>query len=115
MAPERGPSDMHGKAWPFGHPPYLRVIQTKGQLLMQTPDPWLTSEQFAALAATIITNVVVLLKLDVSDAQQGALLALVNAAYVIAILVHASVVRNGRARALGVPYPERLADRKPNV
>lgn len=88
-----------------GTPPTM-----KGQP-MQTPDPWLTSEQFGALAVTVITNVIVLFGLDVSDARQAALIALVNTAYTVFVFVHAAVVRNGRARSLGVPYPERT----PNV
>lgn len=66
---------------------------------LATPDPWLTSEQFGALAATIITNLIVLFGFDMSDARQASLLALVNAAYVVAIMVHAAVVRNGRSRS----------------
>lgn len=67
---------------------------------MQTPDPALTSEQVVALATTVITSLIVLFKLNVTDAQQGALIALIGTGYTVFTLVHAAVVRNGRARAL---------------
>lgn len=67
---------------------------------MQTPDPIRTTEQVAAAAASVVAALVVLFKLDVTDAQQAALVTLIGAAYTAFTLVHAAVVRNGRARAL---------------
>lgn len=72
---------------------------------MATPDPLLTYESFAALAATIITNLIVLFELNISDARQASLLSLVNAAYVVAMLIYSSVVRNGRSRSLAPVTP----------
>lgn len=67
---------------------------------MSTPDPFLTQEQLVALAATILTSLITLFKLNITDAQRGALLALIGTAYVIFALVHAAIVRHGRAAAL---------------
>jgi hypothetical protein len=69
-------------------------------------NPWWTPEQFAALVATLVGAVIVLLKLDVSDAQQGALVTLLATAYGIFVLVHGALVRKAALQA--TPHGEAL-------
>jgi len=62
-----------------------------------TPDPVFTYEVALALAGTIVTNLIVLVGLDLSDARKAAITGLVNGAVTIGFIIYAAVVRHGRA------------------
>lgn len=64
---------------------------------MKTPDPIVTTEQLAAFAAAFISAVVVLFKLDLSDAQQGAMVTIITSVWTAFTLYHAARVRGSRA------------------
>lgn len=63
----------------------------------KTPDPLVTSEALGALVIGVITNVVILFGLHLSDARQAALVAIVNLGIVAAALYHGARVRSARA------------------
>jgi hypothetical protein len=62
-----------------------------------TPDPVFTYETALALAATVVTNIILLLGLDLSEARKAAVLGLVNGSVTIGFLIYAAVIRHGRA------------------
>lgn len=66
---------------------------------MNTPD--FTPEAIAAILLGIITNLVVLFGLDLTDAQTGAITGAVSSIVLAAFLIHSAVVRHGRANAVG--------------
>ncbi len=62
-----------------------------------TPDPVFTYETALALVATVVTNIILLLGLDLSEARKAAVLGLVNGAVTVGFLIYAAVIRHGRA------------------
>jgi hypothetical protein len=62
----------------------------------KTPD--FTPEGIVALVLGVITNLVILFDLNLTDAQTGALSGLVTAIILAAFLIHSAVIRSGRAR-----------------
>jgi uncharacterized membrane protein len=63
----------------------------------KTPDPALTSEALVAYAASAIAALIVLFKLHISDAQQGAMLTLIGIALAVGIPLAGAITRKGRA------------------
>jgi hypothetical protein len=65
---------------------------------LATPDPLQTTEVIVGgIATAVITNVIILFKLNITDVQQAALITLVNTVIAAVILVHGAIVRKGRA------------------
>lgn len=64
---------------------------------MKTPDPAVSTEAIAALLVALATNLIVLFGLDLTDAQTGALVGVVNGLVVVGYFVHGLYVRRGRA------------------
>jgi hypothetical protein len=64
----------------------------------ETPDPIVTTETLGAIVIGVITNLIVLFQLNIDDARQGAIVALVNAVIAAYVLYHGSRVRAGRAQ-----------------
>lgn len=64
---------------------------------MSTPD--ITPGAIVSLLLGLITNVIVLIGLNITDAQKGAITGLVTAVVLAAFLIHDAVIRNGRAKA----------------
>lgn len=62
---------------------------------MKTPD--FTLPALTALAVSFVTACVVLFKLDLTDAQKGALTVIVGAVCTIGWFIHDAIVRHGRA------------------
>ncbi len=67
---------------------------------MSTPD--FTPEGIAALILGALMNAVVLLGLDLTAAQEGAISGLITTGTLVAFLVHSAVIRRGRAHAIGL-------------
>lgn len=63
----------------------------------KTPDPATTTEAYVAYAASAIAALIVLFKLNVSDAQQAALLTLIGVALAVGLPIAGAVTRKGRA------------------
>lgn len=63
---------------------------------MKTPD--ITPAAITALVLGVITNVIILVGLDLTDAQRGAITGLVTAVILAAFLIHDAVIRQGRAK-----------------
>lgn len=63
---------------------------------MKTPD--ITPAAITALVLGVITNVIVLVGLDITDAQRAAVTGLVTAVILAAFLIHDAVIRQGRAK-----------------
>jgi uncharacterized membrane protein (UPF0136 family) len=61
-----------------------------------TPD--FTPEAIVSLVVGVIADFVVLFKLDLTDAQQGAISGLITTIVLAAFLIHSAVIRSGRAR-----------------
>ncbi len=62
-----------------------------------TPDPITSTESLGAIAIGVLTNLIVLFQLDISDDQQGAIVGIVNAIVAAFVLYHGARVRAGRA------------------
>jgi hypothetical protein len=62
---------------------------------MKTPD--FTPAGIGAILLALITNLIVLFDLDLSDAQRGAITGVVSAVVLAAFLIHDAVIRHGRA------------------
>lgn len=63
---------------------------------MNTPD--ITPGAITALVLGVLTNVIVLVGLNLSDAQKGAVTGLVTAVVLAAFLVHDAIIRSARAK-----------------
>jgi hypothetical protein len=63
----------------------------------KTPDPALTSEALVAYVASLIAAIVVLFKLNLSDAQQAAAVTLIGIALTVGIPLAGAITRRGRA------------------
>lgn len=61
-----------------------------------TPD--FTPEAIVSIVLGVISNLVILFELDLTDAQRGAISGLVTAVVLAAFLIHSAVIRSGRAR-----------------
>jgi hypothetical protein len=68
---------------------------------MKTPD--ITPAQIAAYLTAIVTAGVVLFKLDLTDAQQAALVAGISAAVALGFPLADAIIRHGRSRQLAPP------------
>ena len=64
--------------------------------MLSTPD--FTPPAVISFLTMIVGACVVLFKLDLTDAQQGALITILGALYVVAAFLHDALVRRGRAR-----------------
>jgi hypothetical protein len=64
---------------------------------MPTTTPVITPEALTALALGLIQNLIVLVGLDVTDAQKAAITGLITSLITIGLLVYSSVVRHGQA------------------
>jgi len=69
---------------------------------LATPDPALTKEAFAALAAVVVPALLVLFKLDVTDSARAAIIGALGSVYAAFMLWHAARVRAARALAKGL-------------
>lgn len=63
-----------------------------------TPD--FTPEAITAIVLAVVQNFIVLVVLNLSDAQRGAINGLITAVVLGAFLVHSAVVRHGRANVV---------------
>jgi hypothetical protein len=64
---------------------------------LATPDPILSTEGIGAFATTLVANVYILFGSNLDNGRQTALATVITSLYVVFTLVHAAVVRRGRA------------------
>lgn len=69
---------------------------------LQTPDPILTTEGIGTFIVTLVANVYILFGSNLDNAKQTALATVVTSLYVVFTLVHAALVRKGRAQGGGL-------------
>lgn len=69
---------------------------------LQTPDPILTTEGIGAFVVSLVANIYILFGSNLDNGRQTALAAVVTSLYVVFTLVHAAVVRKGRAQGGGL-------------
>jgi hypothetical protein len=69
---------------------------------LNTPDPITSSEAIGAIVIGVITNLIVLFQLNLTDVQQAAIAGLVNSLLLVFVLVHGAIVRKGRAAGGGL-------------
>ena len=69
---------------------------------LSTPDPILTTEGIGAFVVTLVSNVYILFGSNLSNEQQTALATVITSLYVVFTLVHAALVRKGRAAGGGL-------------
>jgi hypothetical protein len=62
---------------------------------LKTPD--FTPEAIVALILGIVSNLIVLFELDLSDARKGAISGLITTGVLVAFLFHSAIIRKGRA------------------
>jgi uncharacterized membrane protein (UPF0136 family) len=62
----------------------------------KTPD--FTPEAIVSLVLGVISNLVVLFELHLTDPQRGAISGLITTVVLAAFLIHSAVIRSGRAR-----------------
>lgn len=62
---------------------------------LATPD--FTPEAIVSLVLGVVFNAIVLLAIDVSDAQKTAISGLVTTVVLAAFLIHSAIIRRGRA------------------
>lgn len=77
---------------------------------MQTPD--ITPAQVIAGITAILGAIVVLFKLDMSEAQQAALITIIATLVPIGFVVADAIIRHGRSRALPTISPLDATDRR---
>ncbi len=75
---------------------------------LATPD--FSPAAIVSLILLVLTNGIVLLGLELSEARKAAIAGLVNGIVLGAYLIHDAVIRNGRARAF-TNAPKPLEDR----
>lgn len=63
---------------------------------MSTPD--ITPAAITSLILLVLTNGIVLLGLDLSEARKAAITGVVNGVVLAAFLIHDAVIRQGRAK-----------------
>lgn len=66
---------------------------------LATPDPILSTEGIGAFVTTLVANVYILFGSNLDNGRQTALATIITSLYVVFTLVHAAVVRKGRAQA----------------
>ena len=69
---------------------------------LNTPDPILTTEGIGAFVVTLVSNVYILFGSNLGNEQQTALATVITSLYVVFTLVHAALVRKGRASGGGL-------------
>jgi hypothetical protein len=69
---------------------------------LSTPDPILTTEGIGTFVVTLVANVYILFGSNLDNARQTALATVVTSLYVVFTLVHAALVRKGRASGGGL-------------
>lgn len=69
---------------------------------LDTPDPILTTEGIGAFVVTLVANVYILFGSNLDNDRQTALATIITSLYVVFTLVHAAVVRKGRASGGGL-------------
>lgn len=65
--------------------------------VFKTPDPLITGEALAAYITSILSALIVLFKLDLSDAQRGAALTVILGVLALGTFLYGAIVRRGRA------------------
>lgn len=76
-------------------------MPTPGKSL-ETPDPILTTEGIGSFVVTLVANIYILFGSNLDNAKQTALATVVTSLYVVFTLVHAALVRKGRATGGGL-------------
>lgn len=69
---------------------------------LTTPDPILTTEGIGAFVVTLVSNIYILFGSNLANSQQTALATVITSLYVVFTLVHAALVRKGRAAGGGL-------------
>lgn len=69
---------------------------------LETPDPILTTEGIGTFVVTLVANAYILFGSNLSNEKQTALATVVTSLYVVFVLVHAALVRKGRASGGGL-------------
>jgi hypothetical protein len=69
---------------------------------LTTPDPILTTEGIGTFVVTLVANAYILFGSNLSNEKQTALATVVTSLWVVFTLVHAAVVRKGRAQGGGL-------------
>jgi len=69
---------------------------------LETPDPILTTEGIGSFVVTLVANIYILFGSNLSNEKQTALATVVTSLYVVFTLVHAAIVRKGRASGGGL-------------
>lgn len=69
---------------------------------LQTPDPILSTESIGTFVVALIANLYILFGSDLSNEQQTALATVVTSLWLVFTLVHAAIVRKGRAQGGGL-------------
>lgn len=66
---------------------------------LATPDPILSSEGIGAFVVTLVANAYILFGSSLDNGRQTALATVITSLYVVFTLVHAAIVRKGRAQS----------------
>lgn len=69
---------------------------------LATPDPILTTEGIGSFIVTLVANVYILFGSNLDNGRQTALATVVTSLWVVFTLVHAALVRKGRASGGGL-------------
>ena len=69
---------------------------------LTTPDPILSTEGIGAFVTTIVANAYILVGSNMTNEKQTALATVVTSLYIVFTLVHAALVRKGRAAGGGL-------------
>jgi hypothetical protein len=69
---------------------------------LQTPDPILTTEGIGSFVVTLVANAYILFGSNLDNGRQTALATVVTSLWVVFTLVHAAIVRKGRATGGGL-------------
>lgn len=69
---------------------------------LDTPDPILTTEGIGTFVVTLVANIYILFGSNLDNGRQTALATVVTSLYVVFTLVHAALVRKGRAAGGGL-------------
>lgn len=77
----------------------LEVVEGKS---LDTPDPMVTGEQIAAFVVMLVSNVFIMYGTTMPDDKQRALQGIVVGVWFVASLIHAAIVRKGRATGGGL-------------
>jgi hypothetical protein len=70
---------------------------------LQTPDPLMTTEDIATFVVALVTNLWILFGADhITDEKKTALATVVSSLWVVFVLIHAALLRSGRAKGGGL-------------